>query len=265
VVIPAGMTPDAFSCGSAQLLPEGPLAPRYEHLDGRTTTGVLTTSPSPALGFPVTPQVDAPVVDKSDTSHNDIAMHASTTATVLMAIMGPLSPIDLALSGRVPQLIHRPHGCTVKPASPFDASGTIPTQLAPLECQYDILGNKGPDKALGGVKDEQRDPTDAQGTSKRPQDLVEALVLHSPGADSRDDESVGGGHLGRWGKEVDGERDSMDAQGTSECPQDPFGSLVTQLPGADGQDNESADRGLEGWRRRLARGTEGRGGQTNKA
>jgi hypothetical protein len=61
----------------------------------------------------------------------------------------------------------------------------------------------------------------------------------------------------------DEQRDSTDAQGTSECPQDPFGSLVTQSPGADGQDNESMDRGLEGWRRRLARGTEGQGGQTN--
>jgi hypothetical protein len=99
---------------------------------------------------------------------------------------------------------------------------------------------------------------DAQGTSKHPQDPVEALVLHSPGADSRDDESIGGGHLGRWGKEVDGERDSTDAQGTSECPQDPFGSLVTQSSGTDGQDDESADKGPVGWRRWLARGTEGR-------
>jgi hypothetical protein len=142
-------------------------------------------------------------------------------------------------------------------------SGTIPTQSAPLECRHDILSNEGPDEALGGVKDEQRDPTDAQGTSKRPQDPVEALVPHSPGADGRDDESVGGGHLGRWGKEADGERDSMDAQGTSECPQDPFGSLITQSSGTDGQDDESADKGPVGWRRRLARGTERRGGQMN--
>jgi hypothetical protein len=262
-VIPAGMTPDAFSHGSAQPSPEGPLAPRYECLDSRTTTGVLTTSPSSALGFPVAPQVDAPVVDKSDTSHNDDAMHASTTATVLTAVMGPLSPIDLALSGRVPRLVRRPHGRTVKPAGPFDMSGTVPTQSAPLERRHDILSNEGPDEALGGVKDEQRDPTDAQGTSKHPQDPVEALVPHSPGADGRDDESVGGGHLGWWGKEADGERDSTDAQGTSECPQDPFGSLVTQSSGADGQDDESVDKGPVGWRRRLARGTEGRGGQTN--
>jgi hypothetical protein len=55
----------------------------------------------------------------------------------------------------------------------------------------------------------------------------------------------------------------MDAQGTSECPQDPFGSLVTQSPGTDGQDDKSADGGLEGWRKRLVRGIEGRGGQTN--
>jgi hypothetical protein len=244
VVIPAGTTPDAFSCGSAQLSPEGPLAPRYEQLDDRTTTGDLTTSHSPALGFPVAPQVDAPVVDKSDTSHDDDAMHTSTTATVLTAVMGPLSPIDLTLSGRVPRLVCRPHGRTVKPAGHFDVSGTVPTQSAPLECRHDILGNEGPGEPLGGVKDEQRDPTDAQGTSQHPQDPVEALVSHSPGADGRDNKSIGGGHLEWWGKEADGERDSTDAQGTSGCPQDPFGSLVTQSSGADGQDNESEAKDL---------------------
>jgi hypothetical protein len=98
---------------------------------------------------------------------------------------------------------------------------------------------------------------DAQGTSQCPQDLVEALISHSPGADGRNDESIGEGHLGRWGKEVNGEQGSTDAQGTSECPQDPFGSLIMQLPGTDGQDDKSMDGGLERWRRQLVRGTEG--------
>jgi hypothetical protein len=52
-------------------------------------------------------------------------------------------------------------------------------------------------------------------------------------------------------------------RGPLSVPQDPFGSLITQSSGADGQDDESADKGPVGWRRRLARGTEGRGGQTN--
>jgi hypothetical protein len=89
-----------------------------------TTTGVLTTSPSSALGFPVAPQVDAPVVDKSDTSHDNDAMHASTMATMLTAVMGPLSP-------------HRPRtlweSASTRFVDPMDAQSSLQAPSTHLE------------------------------------------------------------------------------------------------------------------------------------
>jgi hypothetical protein len=79
----------------------------------------------------------------------------------------------------------------------------------------------------------------AQGTSKHPQDLSEALVMQSQGAEGRMNGSPGGGHLGRRSEGTNGRQNPPDAQGTSESPQNPSGRVVMHLPGAHGQVNDS--------------------------
>jgi hypothetical protein len=85
--------------------------------------------------------------------------------------------------------------------------------------------------------------TNAQGTSKRPQDLSEALITQSQGAEGQMNRSLGGGRLEQRGEGTNGRQNPLDAQETSGSPQDLSGRVVTHSPGAHGQvDNSQGGR-----------------------